>query len=158
MKKVKDFMNKNVIYFKPEDTVFDVARVFSRKHISGAPVVKNKKVVGIVSTSDIAKYMSSKLGYIKPISQEIVGISFFLLKMVETGKGYWDMKKEAKKISQIRVEDVMSKKIISIKPNETLFDAANMMEKYDVNRLPVINNNRLVGIISRADLIRALIC
>lgn len=157
MKKVKDFMNRNVIYLKPENTIFDAAKVFSKKHISGAPVVKNKKVIGIVSISDIAKYMSSKLGYIKSISQELVGISFFLLKMVETGKGYLDVKNEAKKISKIKVEDVMSKKIISIEPDKTLFDAANMMEKYDVNRLPVIKNNRLVGIISRADLIRALI-
>ena len=157
MNKVRKFMNRKVVYLKPDNTIFDAAKVFSQHHISGAPVVKNKKVVGVISISDIAKYMSTKLGDIKPLSQEMVGISFFLFKMIETGKEYLEIKNEVKKISKVKVEDVMSKKIISIGPDKTLFEAANLMDKYDVNRLPVIKNEKLIGIISRADLIRALV-
>ena len=62
MKKVENFMNKRVVFFSPEDSIFDVAKIFSKRSISGAPVVRNKKVIGVISESDIVKFMSLKLG------------------------------------------------------------------------------------------------
>ena len=61
MKLVKDYMKKDVIYFTPNDSIFDVAKVFSEKNISGAPVVDNGQIVGIISETDIIKFMRLKL-------------------------------------------------------------------------------------------------
>jgi len=152
MKLVKDFMNKNVIYFKPNDSVFEVAKVFSEKNISGAPVVENKKVIGVISESDIVNFMSSKLGK----KQDVVSpsMTFMLFSFLED---YSKLKTEIGRISKTKVRDVMSKKIVSISSDANLFEAASLMEKKDINRLPVIDSGKLVGIIARADLIKALI-
>ena len=157
MKTAKDFMNSEVVYVNPEASVFDVARVFSQKGISGAPVVENEKVIGMISVSDIVKFMSLKLMDAEIISHEPQSLTFFLLNLVKMGKDYMDFKKELERISKLEVKHMMSKDIVFIKPDANLLEIAETMEKNDVNRLPVIEGNRLIGIISRADLIKALI-
>lgn len=151
MKKVLDFMNKDVIYFKPDDTIFDAAKVFSEKNISGAPVVENEKVVGVVSESDIVNFMSMKFGKKPSVLPSISLIIFSFIK--EQTK----FKDEIERISKTKIKDIMSKEIVCAHPEMNLLDAASLMKKKDVNRLPVIDKGKLVGIIARADLIRALI-
>jgi len=148
-------MNKNVIFFTPEDTIFKVAKVLCENNISGAPVVENEKVVGIISVSDIVKFIKIKLKVGKV--HEIPSLSLLFLDLIETGKDYIQLKKEIKRMSEIKIKKIMSKKVVSISPDATIFDAANLMDKHDVNRLPVIENGKLVGIVARADIIKALI-
>lgn len=155
MKKVRDFMNPEVISFSPDDSIFKVAKVFSEKNISGAPVVEKGKVVGIISISDIVKFFGMKLANTE-ISQ-IPSLSLLLLNFIKTGKEFLEFKKEMERISKTKIKHVMSKKVISIDPDASLVEAACLMEKHDVNRLPVIENDKLVGIIARADLIKALV-
>jgi CBS domain-containing protein len=155
MKKVRDVMSTNVIYFSPENTIFEVAKVLSEKNISGAPVVEKEKVVGIVSTSDIVKFLKTKLkiGSV----HEMPSLSLLFLDLVKTGKDFVELKKEVKKIENVKIKNIMSKKVVSIHPEASIFDAAELMDKHDVNRLPVIENEKLVGIIARADIIKAII-
>ena len=151
MKKVREFMNPDVIYFKPEDSIFEVAKVFSEKDISGAPVVKDKRVVGVISESDIVKFMSFKLGRPSP---PLTSLSLLIISFIKDNIG---IKSQLKKISKIKIRDFMSKEVISIHSEASLLETAYLMEKNDVNRLPVIDNGRLVGIIARTDLIKSLI-
>ena len=66
--------------------------------------------------------------------------------------------KELKKITRIKIRDVMTKTVITIKPNATLVEIANIIEKNDVNRLPVVNDKgKLIGIVTRADVIKGLV-
>jgi len=152
MKKVKDFMNTRIVSFEQNDSIFKVAKAFSEKNISGAPVVKDKKIIGVISESDIVKFMSLKLG--KKFDANFSNMSLLVLSFI---KDFSKLKDELKRISKTKVKDVMSKRIISISPEENIFDAADLMEKKDVNRLPVVDNGELVGIITRADLIKALV-
>jgi len=151
MKKVKEFMNPEVIHFKPGDSIFKVAKVCSENDISGAPIVKNKKVIGVISESDIVKFMSFKLGRPSP---PLTSLSLLIISFI---KDNIQIKTQLKKISKIKIKDFMSKEVISINSEASLLEAACLMEKNDVNRLPVIDNSKLVGIIARADLIKALI-
>lgn len=151
MKKVKEFMNPNVVYFEPEDSIFRVAQAFSERDISGAPIVKNGKVVGVISETDIVKFLSFKLG--RPGSPS-TSLSLLLVSFV---KDNIQIKSQLKKISKIKIKDLMSKDVVSIHPDASLLEAASVMEKNDVNRLPVIIKGRLVGIIGSGDLIKALI-
>jgi CBS domain-containing protein len=157
MRKVRDFMRRDVFFVRPDNSVFDVAKVFSQNNISGAPVVDKGKVIGVVSISDIIRFMNMKLVKANAISREPQSLSFLLLNLVKMGKDYIDFKKELERISRIEIKHMMSKKVIHISPEANLFEAAEMMEKNDVNRLPVIENDKLVGIIARADLIKALV-
>jgi predicted transcriptional regulator len=162
MTKVKDLMSKRVIYFKPEDTIFRAAKVFCKKKISGAPVVedpKTKKVVGVISESDIVKFMGTSLGGEEKLAGDFTYQSLTLLffNFIRMSKNLLSTKKQISRISRIKVKDVMSKDVISVSSDTNIFDAASKMDIHDVNRLPVIDSGQLVGIIARADLLKALL-
>lgn len=157
MKKVKDFMNKCVFFVKPNHSIFDVAKVFSKNNISGAPVVDKGKIVGMVSISDMVRFMSINLSDGEVIPHDPQSMTMLFLNLVKMGKHFMDFKQDLERISKTEIKHMMKKELIAINMNANLFEAACMMEKYDVNRLPVIDNGKLVGIIARADLIKALI-
>lgn len=151
-------MNPKVIYFSPEDSIFEVARVFAEKDISGAPVVEKDKVVGVISISDIVKFMSLKLEHSNSVISNPLSLSMAILNLIKLGKDYLTFKKELEKLSSTKVKDVMSKKVVSVDPDASLIEAATLMAKNDVNRLPVIDKDgKLVGIIAREDLVRSLL-
>ncbi len=162
MKKVKHFMSRRVLYLKPDDTIFKAAKSFCRRGISGAPVVssaQSKRVIGVVSESDIVKFMGTKICNTQSMAGDFTyqSLSLLLLHFVRTGKDYLGFKKELGRISKTKIKDVMSKRVISVSPDESVLDAAQRMDANDVNRVPVVKNGKLVGIIARADLLKALI-
>lgn len=162
MKKVKKFMSRRVVKLKPSDSIFKAAKSFSKHKISGAPVIdseRTKRVVGVVSESDIIKFMGTKIGNIKAMAGDFTyqSLSLLFLHFLRTNKNHLGFKKELGRISKIKIEDVMSKRVVSVSPDESIFDAAEKMDAHDVNRLPVVDaKGKLIGIIARADLVKAL--
>lgn len=150
-------MNPKVIYFSPEDSIFEVAKIFSEKDISGAPVVEKGKVVGIISISDIIKFLSLKFKSSKSEIDNPLSLTMQILNLIQLGKNYVQFKKEIEKISCTKVRNVMSRKVVCIGPDDSLLEAATKMAENDVNRLPVIENGKLMGIIAREDLVRSLL-
>lgn len=155
MKTVKDFMNKDVIYVSPEDTIFQAAKLFSQLDIAGAPVVEKDKVVGLISISDIIRFIDIRLGKLPKI--ETPGLSTLLLAIIQMKRMHSDFQKELKKVTCSKVKEVMTKNVITVSSSATLVEVAELMEKHDVNRLPVLSGEKLIGIVARADLIKALI-
>ena len=151
MEVAKDLMKKDVVFFSPEDSIFHVAKTFSLKNISGAPVVKDGRIVGIISETDLIKFI--KMQAIEPAHPEF-GLS---LSLVELLRRYISMRKELKTIGKVKVGDVMNKHVVCVSPETSLPEVAEIMDKYDIHRVPVVENGKLVGIISRSDLIRSLI-
>lgn len=151
--KVKDVMIKDVITCKPDNSVSTVARMFKENHISGIPVVEKSKVVGIISETDILKLFktpefSNEL--LLPSPFEVIEIPIRNLVRLEETKIAFDNLK-------IRpVKDIMEKTVHSISPDASLEEASARMVKHKVNRLPVIQNGELVGIVARSDIIRGL--
>ncbi|TRZ91667.1 MAG: CBS domain-containing protein [Methanosarcinales archaeon] len=150
---VKDAMNIDVITCKPDDPISTLVDLFKNNHISGMPVVENEKVVGIVSETDLLKLFKTpefSADMILPSPFEIIEIPIRSLIRFE------EFKKALQDIHMKPVRDIMKKKIYSISPDSTLEDASNMMVKHSVNRLPVIEKGKLVGILVRSDIIRGL--
>jgi CBS domain-containing protein len=151
--KVKDAMNIDVITCKPDDPVSTLVDLFKNNHISGMPVVENEKVVGIVSETDMLKLFKTpeiSVDMLLPSPFEIIEIPIrSVIRFEEFRKAFEDIRMKP-------VRDIMKKKIYSISPDSTLEDASNMMVKHRVNRLPVIENGKLVGILVRSDIIRGL--
>jgi CBS domain-containing protein len=151
--KIKDVMNKDVITCAPEDSLNHVAELFKENHVSGLPVVDKGKVVGLVSETDIIKLFkmpefSNDLWLPSPF--EIIEIPIRnLVRLEETKKALENMKMRP-------VRDIMTKTVHAISPEDSLEDASGIMVKYNVNRLPVIKNGELVGIVARSDIIRGL--
>jgi CBS domain-containing protein len=151
--KVKDVMNKNVITCKPDDTLGYLSTLFKENHISGMPVVENGKVVGIVSETDLLRLLktpefSGELWLPSPL--EVVEVP--LRSLVR----YEEFKKSIEEAKLKPVRSIMKKTVHSISPEDSLEEASTRMVRYKVNRLPVIENGKLVGIVARSDIIRGL--
>ena len=150
MKKVKDYMKKAVVYFSPDDTIFHVAKILSENEISGAPVLKDRKLVGIISETDIIKFLSKK---ILPNPKPSSSSSIILLELLKSEIHFY---KNLRELFKTKISNLMKKKVITVKPEDSILKAAEKISKYDIRRLPVIDNNgNLIGIISRTDILRA---
>jgi CBS domain-containing protein len=123
----------------------------ANNNISGLIVVEEGKVIGVISESDILKILSSEVPQLKTSTNVTLSILILL-------EGGVKMIKEMKKIGKLKVKDIMSKKVFSVRPEDTIIEAARIMSKKDVRRLPVIDeNNKLVGVISRTDILKSLV-
>ena len=151
--KIEDVMNKDVITCAPGDSLSYISNLFKENHISGIPVVDKGKVVGLVSETDIIKLFripefSNELWLPSPF--EIIEIPIRnLVRIEETRKALENLKMKP-------VKDIMTKTVHTISPEDSLEDASSIMVRHNVNRLPVIENGRLVGIVARSDIIRGL--
>jgi CBS domain-containing protein len=142
--KAKDVMTPQVISVQPDDTVGDVAERLMKHGISAVPVVDGDKMVGIVSEGDL-------------IRRTEIGTA-------ERRRSWWlriftgteTLATEYVKSHARRVRDVMTKDVISVSEETSLSEIAALLEKNHIKRVPVLRDGRLVGIVSRANLIRRL--
>ncbi|MCZ7393308.1 MAG: CBS domain-containing protein [Candidatus Methanoperedens sp.] len=151
--KIKDVMNKDVITCKPDDPVSILAKLLKEYHISGLPVVEKGKVVGIVSETDLLKLFeipqfSGELWLPSPF--EVIEVPIRNLVRLE------EFKKALEDLKMKPVRDIMNKTVHAISPDDSLEEASSIMVKHKVNRLPVIEKSKLVGIVARSDIIRGL--
>jgi len=153
MTKVRDVMTKNIVAFKPEDSIYEVARILRERKISGAPVVEGEKVVGMISEADIMGLIEEHDIDVNTILPSPLDVLEFPVRMkLELN----EVLEKIKKASSALVSDVMTEKVVSISPDAAISEAAKIMSGKKVNRLPVIEKEKLVGIISRGDIIGAL--
>ena len=149
---VKNIMTKNPIALTPNDKLKKVLHVLAENEISGCPVVsRDKRVLGVITQTDILKLIDvhSKI--------QRSGTDLFSLVLAAIrSEHYDDLKKTIKKVLELSIKDFMEKKVVTIDNNEDIYTAAKLMNKHDIDRLPVTENDKLVGIVTRWDLIRAL--
>lgn len=141
--RVKDVMTSKVVCASPRDTIADAIRLMMHSHVSGLPVVDSaEKVVGVLSEGD-------------------------LLRRIEIGtakKAHWleylfrpgHLAEVYKHTHGRKVEEIMTTEVSSIDQSLPLEAAVSLMQKRRIKRLPVMDGDKLVGIITRADFIRAL--
>ena len=147
-KRAKDIMTTDVIVANKNDIIANVANLLIKEKIGGLPVVdEENKVVGIITETDIMKKESH---VDSPRMLNFIQWIIFLD----------DMKKfedEMRAIAAYKVEDLMSKDIITVNENDTFDYVANVMINKSINRVPVVDeNNFLKGIICRYDIIKAM--
>ena len=144
--KVSDVFQKKVGYTTPDSSLLEAARfIFGHKH-QGIPVVKktNKKLIGFITEQDILSTLFPK---VSDLFEDYIHERDFEL-----------MEKNIKPMLTKKVKDVMCKKPVSIYADEPLLKAESIMKIQNISRLPVVNNKgRLIGIISKVDIFRALV-
>jgi CBS domain-containing protein len=140
--KVRDAMTRAVISVRPETPLKDVARVLAEHRISGVPVIDaDGKVLGIVSEGD---FLMKESGAERSRPR--------LLSWIFAGG---QAQAKLHKLEATTAEAAMSRPPVTVEPEVSLRDAAAMMLKRGVNRLPVVAEGALIGIVTRADLVRA---
>ncbi len=151
--KVKEAMNTNVITCKPDDNVSTLVDLFKKNHISGMPVVDKGKIVGIVSETDLLKLFKTQ----EVSTDMFLPSPFEVIEMpLRSVIRFEEFKKALEDIRMKSVREIMKKKIYSLSPESSLEEASAIMVRQKVNRLPVIDNGKLVGIIVRSDIIRGI--
>jgi CBS domain-containing protein len=139
-----DVMTSNVISVTPEMTVREVARIFVDNGISGAPVLDpDGRVAGMISEGDLLR--RSEIG-----TEERTRASWLDL---------WSASHEARdyiKTHAVNVREVMTSDVVSVQPETPLGEVAGILETRRIKRVPVMKAGRLVGIVSRANLVQAL--
>ena len=149
---VKDVMNSDVVSCKPDDEISSAAQLLKEHDISGLPVVEEGKVVGIVTEADLLKLLEvpEHGGLWLPSPFEVIEIPIRELINWE------DTKHMLADIGSKPIRDIMESEVHTISAASSIEDASSMMIKHKVNRLPVMDDGTLVGIITRGDIIRGL--
>ena len=122
---VEDIMSRNLIVFKPNETIHEVMSKFIKYRISGGPVVNEKgDLIGVISEADCMKEVSESRYFNLPILDK-------------------------------SVSKFMTKKVDTIEASKTIFEAASYFFKTSRRRFPVLDKEKLVGQISRKDIVIA---
>ena len=138
--KVEDVMTRDVAAVPPDATLKDVAQLLVSRGISGLPVVDDDgRVLGVISEADVLAKQRHE--------PERGGA---LARLLRRGGEQQDLKLDARLASE-----AMSTPVIAAQPHWSIATAADRMLDNQVNRLPVVQQDRLVGIVTRADLVRA---
>lgn len=143
----KDIMTKEVITVNADDTIEKVAQLMLNHHVSGMPVVDGEgKLAGIISEGDL-------LIQDKEIKAPAMTVFLGGIIYLENPSRF---NKELKRIIALKVSELMSGKVYSVGPDDPIEKAIKIMSEKEVNRVPVVDENkRLLGIISRQDIIKA---
>jgi len=142
--KASDIMSRDVITVNPSTTVREIADILKERRISGLPVTEGGHVVGIVSEEDII-FRDASLR-LPAFIQILDGIIFL---------GRLQHYEEAiRKMVGMRAADIMTREVISVGPDTPVRMIADLMITRDINRVPVIADDVLVGIVTRADIVR----
>ena len=150
---IEKFMTKKVITASPEEKLTGVIKKFLRYRISGIPIVKNKKIVGIITENDLTKVFDP---YNYGIHSDKSSLFSIILTIAKSKNEFESIKKRFYKSSEIQAKDVMKKRVITIEAKEDVMKAIKIMNKKNINRLPVVKNSEIVGILTRADILKAL--
>jgi CBS domain-containing protein len=150
--KVKDVMNPKVVFCKPDDTVREAAKILKENNISGVPVLEGDELVGIISEGDLLKLLiiPEKGDLWLPSPFEVIEVPIREL------IGWEDTKKMLSDVGSTRIEEIMTKNVHTISPEASVEEASEHMVRHRINRLPVTENNHVVGIVTRGDIIEGL--
>jgi CBS domain-containing protein len=140
----RDLMVSPVVTVQPSASVKEVAKLLLEQGISAVPVVDEQgKLVGVVSEGDLLH--RSEIGSERRRSWWLLGLTDEETLAAEYVKAH------ARKVA-----DVMTRKVITAAPDASLHELATLMEANAIKRVPIVDDGRLVGIVSRANLVRAL--
>ena len=143
-----DIMTVNPITVSPDTKITRAAELLLTKRINGLPVVNDAgKLVGIICQSDLIAQQ-----------KKIPLPSFFsFLDGFITTTSYKQVEKQAEKIAATVVSQAMTQKPITVNPDSTIETIAALMVDNSFHTLPVVENNKLIGIVGKEDVLKTLI-
>jgi len=147
-KTVADVMSRDPIVVRAETPLKEAIQILAERHISGLPVVDDVgKLVGIISETDL---MWQETGVTPPAYIMFLDSVIYL-------KNPATYERDLHKALGQTVGEVMSQNPITISPDKTLREAAQLMHDRSVHRLPVLDSaSQVIGVLTRGDIIRAM--
>jgi CBS domain-containing protein len=141
----RDMMTQEVVVIPPELPVAAIARLLADRHISAVPVIGNDGVLlGIVTEADLIRRLASRLD--EPPSR------FGSLRVGSAAAA-----DHYARTHGFMAQEVMTTEVVAVTPETSIAEIAALMEQHGIRRVLVMEEGRLCGIVSRADLLRALV-
>ena len=138
--KASDIMTTDIVTLKPKDSLHQASRKLAESSTSGGPVVDEiGRVVGIVSEHDIVSYLAK---FEDKEMEDIDTKELPILAHIYVQS------------STTPVEEIMTTEIISAKPDTKIEILARLMTENNINRIPIVDKGRLIGMVSRIDILR----
>jgi CBS domain-containing protein len=143
----KDIMTKNVITVKPDTSLSELASILVKNKISGVPVVdKAEALFGIVTENDLIS-QNTRL-HIPTVVSFLDAVIY-----LESSKKF---EQEVKRMTATKVEEICTRKVITITEDTTVTDIATIMTEKKVHLLPVLKSGKITGIVGKRDMVRAV--
>jgi CBS domain-containing protein len=138
-----DIMSHPVVTVAPDTPVVSLARIMVERRISAVPVTDSEAMVGIVTEGDLLRRAE-------------IDSDHGPTRWAELAFANVDLAAEYTKEHGRNASDVMTRQVITVPPSATLRTIADVLESSHIKRVPVVADGKLVGIISRANLVQAL--
>ncbi len=146
---VADIMDSDLVTVSPDDDVRTVVELLREHELPGLPVTGDKgQVVGIVTENDLT-LEEEQTNIPLPHYIDLLGGVVFLEPMA-------GFEKRLRKAFASKVSDMMTSDVDTISTDATVQDAGRMIAEKHHNRLPVVSDGRLVGVVTRVDVLRSL--
>jgi len=144
----RDIMTREVHVARPDDKVERITRLMLDNKISGVPVVdENEHVVGIITEKDLMiRAKELRVPFYVTLFDSII----FLENPIRFNN-------EVKKYTATKVKDAMTRKVVTVEEDTPVNEVVKLMQEKQINRVPVVRNHKLVGIISRNDILKVLV-
>jgi CBS domain-containing protein len=143
--KASDVMTRSVISVEPDSSVFNAARLMLQNRISGLPVIDSAgNLVGMITEGDLLRRVETGTGHRRP-------------RWIEFLIGPGRLAEEYTHTSGRRVHEVMTPNVHTVPDDAPLEEVVRLMERHRIKRLPVTRGKSVIGIVTRANLMRALI-
>jgi len=146
--RIEEIMTKKVITLNEWDKVAEIAQTLLKHHLTGAPVVdKEGKVVGIVTEGDLMR--RNALMHL-PEYIAIQGSTVYL-------EAPSEIENDLQKAVGAQAEEIMTRDVITASPDSEVEIVAQQMIEKNLNPVPVLENNKIVGIVSKSDIVRLIL-
>jgi CBS domain-containing protein len=141
----RDIMTSHVVTVTSASRVGELAALLYERRISAAPVVDHGRLVGIASEADLLHRYE--------LGTDLAGANDpWWVRLFSADRS----PEEYVKSHALRVRDIMTRDVATVSPDAPLAEVATLLERRRIRRVPVVEDGRLVGIVSRSDLVRAL--
>jgi len=138
---VDEVMNRSIRTVNKDNKVLEVASIMCLYRIPGLPVVEDDCLVGYIAEKDI-------LSFLFPSLEEVMDGS--------SGKAYDNMQINYGDATEKKVHEIMTKTVISVRPDTHVLKAAAIMATNKFRRIPVVEDGKLMGVVSLGDVHKAL--
>jgi CBS domain-containing protein len=142
----RDIMTTPVVTISPDATVSELAALFRERRVGGVPVVEDGRLVGIVTEGDL---MALSADVEMPHFFELFDSVIYLGSMKK-------FRQQLRKAAAVTVRDLMTPAPLTVRPDDPARKAATLMARHGFDRVPVEEDGRVVGIISRHDVLKLL--
>ncbi len=148
MVKVRSIMTREVVTVTEGTTIKDLCSILEEFGLSGVPVVSEAgQLTGIVSEKDIIAHQVAGLGpdFVDPDLYELISSKYLGHDELARGR------------NRMYVEEVMNRNVVTVAPDADIEEASQVLLEKRLHRMPVVEDGRVVGIVSSMDLLRALL-